>query len=81
MPISGKASTLLIGKNGSGKSTLGKALQLFQSMARGTNRVGELLKIEDFSQGRIDAPIRFEIEVNNKMVQVWNKDMNNFYFH
>ncbi len=64
LPISGKPSTLLIGKNGAGKSTVGKALQLLQRMARGTNRVGDLLRIEDFSQGRTDAPIRFEIEVS-----------------
>ncbi len=44
--------------------TVGKALQLLQRMARGTNRVGDLLSVEDFSQGRIDAPIRFEIEVS-----------------
>ena len=64
LPISGKPSTLLIGKNGSGKSTVGKALQLLQRIARGTNRVGDLLSLEDFSQGRMDAPIRFEIEVS-----------------
>lgn len=63
MPISGKPSTLLIGKNGTGKSTVGFALEILQSIARGTNRVGQLLKPADFARGRADVPIRFEIEV------------------
>lgn len=63
LPISGHSSVLLIGKNGSGKTTVALALEIFQKIARGTNRVGELVKPKDFFLGRIDAPMRFEIEV------------------
>lgn len=63
LPISGKPSSLLIGSNGSGKSTVGCALQVLQSIARGTNRVGQLVRPNDFARGRSDVPIRFEIEV------------------
>lgn len=63
LPISGQSSVLLIGKNGSGKTTVGLALEIFQKIARGTNRVGELVKPKDFFLGRTDAPMRFEIEV------------------
>jgi len=57
------SSALLIGKNGSGKSTIGAALEVFQSIGRGVNRVGDLVKWRDFSRGRADIPIRFEVEV------------------
>ena len=63
MPISGQSSALLIGKNGSGKSTVGLALEILQKIARGTNRVGDLVKPKDFARGRADVPMRFEIEV------------------
>jgi len=53
---------LLIGKNGSGKTTVGLALQILQKIARGTNRVGDLVKPTDFARGRTDVPMRFEIE-------------------
>jgi ABC-type dipeptide/oligopeptide/nickel transport system ATPase subunit len=53
---------LLIGKNGSGKTTVGLALEILQRIARGTNRVGELLKLKDFTRGHTDVPVRFEIE-------------------
>ncbi len=56
-------SSLLIGRNGAGKSTVGFALQMLQSIARGTNRVGSLVSTGDFARGRSDVPIRFEIEV------------------
>ena len=62
LPLSGRSSSLLIGKNGSGKSTVGFALEVLQSIARGTNRVGQLLKPADFARGRSNVPIRFEIE-------------------
>ena len=71
--LKGNSSVLLIGKNGSGKSTVGWALQIFQSVARGTNRVNELVRESDFTRGRMDAPIRFEIEIeleNQKYVYV-----------
>ncbi|RUS94259.1 hypothetical protein DSM107003_37920 [Trichormus variabilis SAG 1403-4b] len=56
-------SALLIGKNGSGKSTIATALEVLQSIGRGINRVGQLVHSKDFSRGRSDVPIRFEIEV------------------
>lgn len=56
-------SSLLIGRNGSGKSTVSHALAILQSIARGTNRVGKLVQLRDFSRGRADSPMRFEIEV------------------
>lgn len=62
LPLSKRPSTLLIGGNGSGKSTVGWALEVLQKIARGTNRVGELLKPADFSRGRSDVPLRLEIE-------------------
>jgi hypothetical protein len=50
-------------KNGSGKTTVRLALEVLQKIARGTNRVGELVKPRDFARGRTDVPMRFEIEV------------------
>src|SRR5271169_4979103 len=64
LPISGLSSALLIGKNGSGKTTVGLALQVLQKIARGTNRVGDLVKLTDFARGRTDVPMRFEIEAD-----------------
>src|ERR1700730_7932391 len=63
LPISGQSSVLLIGKNGAGKTTVGFVLEILHKIARGTNRVGELVKPKDFARGRTDAPMRFEIEV------------------
>lgn len=63
LPISGSPSALLIGKNGAGKTTIGLGLEILQKIARGTNRVGELVKPKDLSRGRTDTPVRFEIEV------------------
>jgi predicted ATPase len=63
LPISGQSSALLIGKNGSGKTTVGLALQILQKIARGTNRVSDLVKPKDFARGRADVPMRFEIEI------------------
>jgi len=56
-------SALLIGKNGVGKSAISYVLQVFQSVGRGINRVNQLIEPKDFSRGRSDVPIRFEIEV------------------
>lgn len=39
------------------------ALEILQRIARGANRVGELLKPKDLTRGRTDVPVRFEIEV------------------
>ncbi len=63
LPISGHSSVLLIGKNGAGKTTVGLALEILQRIARGTNRVGDLVKPKDLARGRTDVPMRFEIEV------------------
>ena len=63
LPIFGRASSLLIGRNGTGKSTVRLALEVLQKIGRGVNRVGDLLKPEDFARGRSDVPIRVEIEV------------------
>lgn len=69
LPIAGMPSALLIGKNGAGKTTVGSALEILQKIARGTNRVGELVKPKDFTRGITDVPMRFEVEVdlNNKI--------------
>ncbi len=63
LPISGQSSALLIGKNGTGKTTVGLALRVLQRIARGKNRVGDLVKPKDLARGRTDVPMRFEIEV------------------
>jgi len=63
LPVAGHSSVLLIGKNGSGKSAVGLALEILQKIARGTNQVSELAKPKDFTRGRDDVPMRFEIEV------------------
>lgn len=57
------SSALLIGKNGAGKSTICFALELFQSIGRGKNRIRELFAPRDISFGREGVPVRFEIEV------------------
>jgi predicted ATPase len=63
LPISGQSSVLLIGNNGSGKTAVGLALEILQRIARGTNRVGDLVKSKDLTRGRTDLPMRFEVEV------------------
>jgi hypothetical protein len=40
-------------------------LELLQRIARGTNRVGDLIKPKDLTRGRADVPMRFEIEVES----------------
>ena len=56
-------SVLLIGKNGAGKSTIGLALEVLQKIARGANRVGDLVKPKDLTRGRTEVPARFEVEI------------------
>ncbi len=63
LPIRGHSSVLLIGKNGAGKSTVGLALEILQRIARGTNRVDDLVQPKDLARGRVDVPMRFEIAV------------------
>lgn len=64
LPVAGLPSVLLIGNNGAGKTTVSFALEVLQRIARGTNRVGDLVKPKDLSRGRRDVPMRFEIEVD-----------------
>jgi predicted ATPase len=59
-------SVLLIGKNGAGKTTVSLALEILQKIARGTNRVKDLVKPDDLTRGRAGVPVRFEIEVEIK---------------
>jgi len=62
--FTGRASTLIIGKSGTGKSTLRQALQLLQSICRGSSRVRDLIVGSDFSQNRQHIPMRFEIDLS-----------------
>jgi hypothetical protein len=66
LPILGQSSVILIENNGSGKTSVGLALEILQKIARGTNRVNDLVKPKDLSCGRTDVPVRFEIEVELK---------------
>ncbi len=63
LELDGLNSALLIGKNGTGKSTLSLVLELLQRIARGTNRLRELVKASDFSRGRSEVPMRFQLKV------------------
>lgn len=62
LPLSGHSSVLLIGKNGAGKTTVGTALEILQRIARGTNRVGDLVRPADLTRGRAEVPVRIEID-------------------
>lgn len=62
LPIGGQSSVLLIGKNGAGKTTVALALEVLQKIARGTNRVGNLVTEKDIARGQRGVPVRFEIE-------------------
>ena len=63
LDLAGRSSALVIGKNGAGKSTVLQCLKLFQSICRGSNRVGNLISASDFTQHRTDHPMRFEVEL------------------
>lgn len=62
LPVGGLSSALLLGKNGAGKSTVGHALRLLQKIARGQNRVKELIGPEDTWRNQREAPVRLELE-------------------
>ncbi len=64
LPIADRSSILLIGKNGAGKSTVGLALEILQKIARGVNRVDQLVSPRDLARSHTDAPMRFHIEIN-----------------
>ena len=59
----GQGSALLIGRNGTGKSTIARVLQVMQSIGRGVNRVGQLVRVSEFTLGRSESPMRFELAV------------------
>lgn len=59
-----ETSVLLLGKNGSGKSTLRQVFKIFQSIGRGTSRLGDLVQPSDFAQRRTELPMSFELELN-----------------
>ncbi|WP_165227084.1 AAA family ATPase [Aquisphaera insulae] len=63
LDLAGRPSCLIIGKNGSGKSTLREALGVLQKIARGTNRVRDLIEPGDFTQDRRDVMMRFAVDV------------------
>ena len=71
LPIAGLNSVLPIGDNGSGKSTVRQAIRILQRIARGENRIDNLLKPKDFAFGRKEVPITSEIdpELGQKVYQ------------
>lgn len=54
-------SALLIGKNGTGKSTVRRVLAILKAIGQGEAQVKELVKVSDFTRGRDDVPISFEL--------------------
>lgn len=63
LELGGRPSALILGKNGSGKSTVLHCLSLFQRICRGSNRVGSLISMSDFTRYRTDRPMRFEVDL------------------
>jgi predicted ATPase len=55
-------SILLLGRNGAGKTTVALALEVLQRIARGSNRIGDLLKTKDLAKGADTGLVRLEIE-------------------
>ena len=62
LPAKDLHSLLLIGRNGSGKSSIASALEVFQNIGRGTNRVAELISPKDFSWKKPGIPIKLILE-------------------
>lgn len=62
LSLGDRGSVLLLGKNGAGKSTVGVVLEILQKLARGTSRIGDLVREEDLTRERRDVPMRFELE-------------------
>ena len=60
---------LLVGRNGCGKTTVALALEVLQKIARGTNRISELVAVKDFARNRSDVPMRFELDVEIKTMR------------
>lgn len=58
------SSILLIGKNGTGKSTIRRALEIMQAIGQGQGQVKNLVDESDFTRGRKDLPMRFELTLN-----------------
>jgi predicted ATPase len=58
-----KSFSLLLGKNGVGKTTVASALEIFQKIGRGVNRIGQLVCPSDFTRHDTAVPMRFELEV------------------
>lgn len=71
LDLKNRTSVLIVGKNGVGKSSLGNALGVLQRLGRGSNRVGELVKREDYFQARTEIPIRLElaVEINQQLFE------------
>lgn len=63
LDLSGCPSALLIGKNGAGKSTVLECLRIFQSIGRGSGRLGRLISEDDFAYHRTEHPIRLEADL------------------
>ena len=60
----GRPSALIIGKNGAGKTTIRHALGIFQSICRGSSRVGTHISPSDFTFHQTNRPMRFEIDAS-----------------
>lgn len=63
LDMSGRPSTLLIGRNGAGKSTVRNSLALLRRIGRNLANPSKAIAEADFSHGRTDVPMRFEIEL------------------